>query len=68
MEQCESRTGGICARPATWKQSVYAGNRESGRFLYHAYWCDEHAEGVAERRREEWVAPPEMARIVCKEA
>ena len=63
MERCESKTDGICRRPATWKQSVRAGNREAGRLLYHSYWCDEHAERVAQRRRQDWIAPPTMTRI-----
>jgi hypothetical protein len=63
MERCESRTGGICTRPATWEHSVHAGNREAGRFLYHSYWCDEHAASVAEKRRQDRIAPPRMTRV-----
>ena len=63
MEQCESKMGGVCAQSATWKQSVHAGQRESGRLLYHSYWCDEHAEKIAAKRRLNRVAPPTMVRI-----
>ena len=63
MEQCESKSGGICTRAATWKQRVHAGNREDGRFQYHSYWCDEHAERIAEKRRVDWIAPAKMVRI-----
>jgi hypothetical protein len=63
MERCESRTGGACARPATWEHSVHAGNREGGRFLYHSYWCDQHAVSVAEKRQRDRIAPPRMTRI-----
>lgn len=68
MERCEGKTGGICTRVATWKHSVYAGNREAGRFLYHSYWCDEHAARVTEQRQRDRVAPPKMAPIVQEEA
>ena len=68
MKRCESKTGGICARDATWRQSVHAGNREAGRFLCYAYWCDEHAERVADKRRGDLVAPPRMARIIRETA
>ena len=67
MERCEGKTGGICTRPATWKHSVHVGNREDGRFLYNSYWCDEHAQIVADRRRRDRVAPPRMTRIVAEE-
>lgn len=63
MEQCEGKVGGICGRPATWKQIVHAGYREAGRFLMHSYWCDEHAERIIEKRRREWQAPPQMVRM-----
>ncbi len=63
MERCESKTGGICTLPATWEHSVHAGNRAAGRLLYRSYWCDEHAEGVAERRRRDWLPPPRMMRL-----
>jgi hypothetical protein len=62
MERCEARTNGICTRPATWKQSVHTGVREAGRFLYYSYWCDEHAERIAEKRRRDWLSPPRMVR------
>lgn len=68
MERCEGKTGGICMRAATWKHDVYAGNREGGRLLYHSYWCDEHAERIARKRQEDWVAPAKMTRIVKEEA
>jgi hypothetical protein len=68
MERCESKTGGICTRPAIWKQSVHAGNREAGRLLYHSYWCDEHAQRVADHRRRDKLPPAEMTRIVQDEA
>jgi hypothetical protein len=63
MEHCESKTGDVCMRPATWKQSVHAGKGEVGRLLYHSYWCDVHAERVAAKRREEWIAPAKMTRM-----
>jgi hypothetical protein len=63
MEQCEARTGGACTRAATWKQSIYAGDRPSGRLLYYSYWCDEHAERIAARRRHERLAPADMMRL-----
>ena len=64
MNQCESKTGGICAQVATWKQSVHAGNREAGRLLFHSYWCDEHADRVTKKRSQDWASPPKMERIV----
>jgi hypothetical protein len=63
MEQCEGKVGGICPRPATWKQIVHAGHREAGRFLMHSYWCDEHADNIIAKRRREWQAPPQMVRL-----
>jgi len=63
MKACESKTGGVCGRAATWKQSVHAGNREAGQFLFYSHWCDEHAEKIAEKRRTDWTAPATMARI-----
>ena len=64
MEHCESKTGGACMRPATWEQSVRAGDRDAGRLLYHSYWCDEHAERVAAQRRQDRMAAPTMMRTV----
>ena len=64
MEHCESKTGGACMRPATWKQSVHTGNGEAGRFLYYSYWCDEHAASILEKRRLDWSAPPSMTRML----
>jgi hypothetical protein len=64
-EQCESKVGGVCQRPATWKQTVHAGNRTSGRVLMHSYWCDEHAENIAQRRRREWLPPAHMERTAA---
>jgi hypothetical protein len=66
MEHCESKVGGICSRPATWKQAIHAGHRDTGRFLYHSFWCDQHAESVSERRRREWLPPPRMVRMVAE--
>jgi hypothetical protein len=60
VEECESKVGGICRLPATWKQSVHAGNRASGRVLMYSYWCDAHAENIVQRRRREWLPPPHM--------
>jgi hypothetical protein len=61
MEQCESKVGGVCTRPATWKQTIHAGQRDQGRVLMYSLWCDEHAENIVLRRRREWLAPPAMA-------
>jgi hypothetical protein len=66
MEQCEGKVGGICARPATWKQIVHAGRQETGRVLLHSYWCDEHAEKIVQKRRADWQVPPDMARLVAE--
>jgi len=63
MEQFESKVGGVCGRSATWKQAVHAGERVSGRILFHSYWCDEHADKITQRRRRDLVSPPIMARI-----
>jgi hypothetical protein len=68
MARCEATTGGICRRPATWKHSVHVGNREAGRFLYDGYWCDEHAERVAEQRRRDRIPPPKLTWIAQVEA
>lgn len=64
MEHCESKTRGSCRQPATWKQTVQAGKRESGRFLYYSYWCDEHAEIIVYKRRLDRLTPPMMVRLV----
>jgi hypothetical protein len=66
MDQCEGKIGGICTRPATWKQTVHAGNKAAGRVLMHSYWCDEHAENIVQRRRREWLAPAHMERTVAE--
>ena len=58
MEHCESKVGGVCTRPATWKQAVRAGQRRTGRILLHSYWCDVHAEAIVQKRRQ---AAPRMA-------
>ena len=63
MEACESKVGGVCGRPATWKQTVHAGHREAGRFLLHSYWCDEHAERIVQKRQRDWLPPPRMVRL-----
>ena len=65
MERCDGKVGGACARPATWRQDIHAGKGDRGPFLYHAYWCDEHAGRIAEKRRVEWGTPPKMARIAA---
>ena len=64
MEQCESKVGRVCGQVATWKQAVHAGDRQSGRVLFHSYWCDEHAEKITQKRRLERAQPPIMVRIV----
>lgn len=64
MDQCEGKIGGICQRPATWKQTVRAGNQPTGRVLLHSYWCDEHAEKIVQRRRRELLTPAQMERLV----
>ena len=66
MEQCESKVGGVCGRPATWKQAVHAGQGGTGRILLHSYWCDQHAEAIVEKRRREWLAPPDMMRLATE--
>ena len=63
MEHCESKTGGVCSRQATWKQSVYAGGRADGRVEYYSHWCDEHAESIAAKRRANWNTAATMTRI-----
>ena len=63
MQQCEGKVGGICGRPATWKQAVHAGQRGTGRILLHSYWCDEHADTIVQKRRRAWFAAPDMARL-----
>jgi hypothetical protein len=68
MEKCGASVRGGCLQPATWKQDVYSGAGDQGRFIYHAYWCDEHAARIKEKRRVEWGAPPKMVQIVAPEA
>ncbi len=63
METCGATVGGACERPATWRQDVHAGKGDQGPVVYHAYWCDEHARRIAEKRRVEWGAPPRMVQI-----
>lgn len=60
MELCESKVGGVCVRPATWRQRVRAGAKDQGRVLMYSNWCDEHAESIIQKRRREWLAPPDM--------
>jgi hypothetical protein len=64
MEQCESKTAGACPEAATWQQTVQAGDRASGRFLYYSYWCDGHAATILEKRRVDRLTPPMMRRMV----
>ena len=66
MASCESKTGGICVRSAAWKQAVHVGDRVTGRLLYHSYWCDEHAEIIAAKRRLDRMQPPTMTAIVAE--
>lgn len=66
MEQCESKVGGNCTRPAAWKQTIRAGQRDQGRILMYSNWCDEHAENIIQKRRREWLAPPEMIALVAE--
>lgn len=63
MQRCESKMGGGCESPATWKQSVHAGGRATGRVEYSSYWCDAHAEAIAEKRRTDWDAAATMIRL-----
>ncbi|MFN0073001.1 MAG: hypothetical protein ACKVVP_16065 [Chloroflexota bacterium] len=60
MELCQARVGSICTETATWRQSVHAGDRPTGRVMYWTYWCDEHAKRVVERRRTNWLSPATM--------
>jgi hypothetical protein len=66
MEHGESKAGGICRRAATWKQTLHAGQRDAGRFLFRSFWCDQHAGSVSERRRREWLPTPRMVRMVAE--
>jgi hypothetical protein len=66
MEQCESKIGGICARPATWKQTVRAGQRDQGRVLMYSTWCDQHAENIIQKRQRDWLPPPQMTPLVTE--
>jgi hypothetical protein len=68
MAQCESKVAGICGRAATWQQAVRPGRTETGRVPLHAYWCDEHAEQIVQKRRREWLPAPDMARLAGKAA
>ena len=63
MEHCESKTGGVCGRTATWKQSVHAGGRLAGPVDYYSVWCDEHAQAIADKRRSDWNAVATMTPI-----
>ena len=67
METCGASARGVCTQPATWKQDVYSGAGDRGRLIYHAYWCDEHAALITEKRRVEWGTPPKMVQIVAPE-
>jgi len=66
MELCESKVGGICAQPATWKQAVQAGQRGTGRVVAQASWCDQHAEAIVQRRRRDWQPAPDMTPLVAE--
>jgi hypothetical protein len=66
VEQCESKVGGVCERPATWRQAVHAGQRGTGRIMFHSNWCDEHAESIVQKRRREWLPAPDMAPLVAE--
>ena len=66
MEQCESKVGGICGRAASWNQAVHAGQNVTGRILLHSFWCDEHAEKIRQKRRTDWLAPPDMTPLVAE--
>jgi hypothetical protein len=68
MAQGESKVAGICGRTATWQQAVYPGHAETGRVLLRAYWCDEHAEQIVQKRRREWLPAPDMARLADRAA
>jgi hypothetical protein len=67
MAKCDASARGVCAKPATWKQDVFAGAGDRGSFVYHAYWCDEHAARITEKRRVEWGVPPKMVQIAAPE-
>ena len=66
VKQCESKVGGVCARPAAWKQTIYAGQRDQGRVLMYSVWCDEHADRIVQKRRRESLAPPQMTPLVAE--
>jgi hypothetical protein len=66
MKQCESRVGGVCARPATWEQAIHAGQRDQGRILMYSVWCDEHADRIVQRRVRESLVPPQMTRLIAE--
>ncbi len=63
MQQCESRIGGVCTRPATWKQAIHGGQMDQGRILMHSVWCDEHADRIVQKRRRESLPPPQMVQL-----
>jgi hypothetical protein len=63
MQRCESNRGGGCTSPATWEQNVHAGGRATGRVEYSSYWCDTHAEAIAEKRRTNWNVAATMTRL-----
>jgi len=64
MKTCDSTIGGSCVRPATMEQTVRAGKRADGPIMMRSYWCDEHAERIAAKRRTDWQPPAEMAPVV----
>ena len=66
MGLCESRIGGICTRPATWKQAIHAGQRDQGRLLMYSKWCDAHAGNIIQKRRRESLTPPQMTPVVVE--
>ena len=64
---CESTLDGTCELPATWKQLVHAGQRSGVPFLFHAFWCDTHAEAIVRRRRQEGLPAGQIERIVANQ-
>ena len=67
MEKCNAPGRSGCTQPATWRQDVFSGAGDRGRFIYYAYWCNEHAARITEKRRVEWGVPPKMVQIVASE-
>jgi hypothetical protein len=65
-EHCESKIGGACARSATWKQAIHAGQGNTGRVLMYSSWCDEHADRIVQKRRRDSLAPPQMVHLVAE--